>query len=336
MIDLTCLHCGAAFSVERPPGTKGRKPGFCSKECKLARRAEQWASRATVEHKCSECGTRPARQGGRKCNGCHYASRSRIPCSVCGEPTGWTTSHTKHVDPTKVRCRACTRAKCGTVASYGRGCRCERCRAAVAQAMRDYAARRRADGRPIRRPGRTDTFCCDCGERLLTGKGKGEGAPRCSPCGIRWRSNIRSAKRRRARLERFVREQAAGTPANPRWPWVQGDCAYCGETFTRKGMASGYCSKRCRRKDKKAKWITTTRRMALYARDEWTCQLCFEPVDRDADPLSDWSPTLDHIVPQSHALIPDHSDENLRTAHRWCNSVRGDGRWHADFFEEAS
>jgi len=117
---------------------------------------------------------------------------------------------------------------------------------------------------------------------------------------------------------------------------VQGDCDYCGEVFTRKGMASGYCSTKCRRKDKNVKWITSTRRLRLYERDNWTCQLCSEPVDRAADYLDDWAPTLDHIEPQSHALIPDHSDANLRTAHRWCNAVRGDGTYHVDFFEEAS
>jgi 5-methylcytosine-specific restriction endonuclease McrA len=36
------------------------------------------------------------------------------------------------------------------------------------------------------------------------------------------------------------------------------------------------------------------------------------------------SATLDHIIPQSHMLIPDHSDRNLRLAHRSCNSARGD------------
>lgn len=134
--------------------------------------------------------------------------------------------------------------------------------------------------------------------------------------------------------------------STPKW-WavlVSGPCAWCGENFTGTGSTTVYCSKRCARAAGKARHLTktgrfavsTVRRRRLYERDDWTCQLCFEPVDRDADPLSDWAPSLDHIEPQSHALIPDHSDENLRTAHRWCNAVRGDGTYHADFFEEAS
>ena len=71
-------------------------------------------------------------------------------------------------------------------------------------------------------------------------------------------------------------------------------------------------------------------RRAIYERDDWTCQICYEPVEPDADPLSDWFPSLDHIVPQSHQLIPDHSPEALRTAHRWCNAVRGDLTYYTD------
>lgn len=82
--------------------------------------------------------------------------------------------------------------------------------------------------------------------------------------------------------------------------------------------------------------VPPSRRRRLYERDGWVCQLCFEPVDREAHYLDDWAPSLDHIIPQASTLVPDHSDANLRTAHRWCNAVRGDGTYHADFFEEAS
>jgi 5-methylcytosine-specific restriction endonuclease McrA len=71
-------------------------------------------------------------------------------------------------------------------------------------------------------------------------------------------------------------------------------------------------------------------RLAIYRRDEWTCQLCTEPVDpklMDSDPLNDWAPSLDHIDCQSWG-VRDHSPENLRLAHRWCNSVRGDETYY--------
>jgi len=70
-------------------------------------------------------------------------------------------------------------------------------------------------------------------------------------------------------------------------------------------------------------WIAPKARHALYERDDWTCQLCHEAIDRDAHWNTNYAPSLDHIVPQSHTLVPDHRPSNLRTAHRLCNSKRG-------------
>ena len=62
-------------------------------------------------------------------------------------------------------------------------------------------------------------------------------------------------------------------------------------------------------------------RLSVYERDGWTCQLCSEPVDVGADPLSDWYPSLDHVVPRSRGGSDEF--ENLQCAHRICNSKKG-------------
>lgn len=74
-------------------------------------------------------------------------------------------------------------------------------------------------------------------------------------------------------------------------------------------------------------YIPEKTRAAVYERDAWMCRLCDEPTQPDADPNSDWYPSLDHIKPQSAG--GSHDITNLRTCHRWCNSVRGA---HADLF----
>lgn len=74
--------------------------------------------------------------------------------------------------------------------------------------------------------------------------------------------------------------------------------------------------------------IAPAARRAVYERDGWTCQICAEPVDPDAPANSTWDATLDHIVPRSLGGSDDPG--NLRLAHRWCNSVRGDLRFHND------
>lgn len=80
-------------------------------------------------------------------------------------------------------------------------------------------------------------------------------------------------------------------------------------------------------------WIAESVRISVFERDGWVCQLCGEPTDRLAGPNSDWFPSLDHIVPQSKG--GGHDRDNLRTAHRWCNAVRGAEDFHAELFEVA-
>jgi len=76
-------------------------------------------------------------------------------------------------------------------------------------------------------------------------------------------------------------------------------------------------------------WIDPQVRRSLYERDNWTCHLCGHAVDRGAHHNADLAPSLDHLVPRSITPVPNHSPDNLRTAHRVCNSIKGistDGR----------
>lgn len=114
--------------------------------------------------------------------------------------------------------------------------------------------------------------------------------------------------------------------------WFAGPCGWCGADFTFNQPQARFCSKQCSRRWWRAKRDSRFRiapklRLAVYERDGWICQLCSEPVDRDAHYLDDRAPSLDHIECQSWVLIPDHSPENLRLACRICNSKRGDETW---------
>lgn len=70
---------------------------------------------------------------------------------------------------------------------------------------------------------------------------------------------------------------------------------------------------------RKHRWQRVTR---LMARDGMGCAICGEPLDRHVrDPNDEAYITFDHIVPRARGGV-DKLD-NLRLAHRVCNSERG-------------
>lgn len=114
--------------------------------------------------------------------------------------------------------------------------------------------------------------------------------------------------------------------------WVR-NCPWCETTFVARMDHQVHCSRDCgkqRDKHKSGKfWISDNVRYSIYSRDRWLCQLCMEPVDPSlAGTWDDWAPSLDHVVCRSWTEQPDNSPGNLRLAHRWCNSVRGNESYH--------
>lgn len=118
--------------------------------------------------------------------------------------------------------------------------------------------------------------------------------------------------------------------------FVAGDCTWCGEAFCTPSTtgAARYCSARCagryarhRRSLKTGRFRPSlTLRRRVYERDGYVCLICNEPTDRHSHYLSDWHPSLDHVTPRSKGGADD--EDNLRTAHRWCNAVINDGRYY--------
>lgn len=225
---------------------------------------------------------------------------------------------------------------CGTIAAYQRGCRCTECRAANTDNHKRYRARYKAQhghrlpSQTVRanRPAPRRATCVDCGKLLRRCLAD---VPRCRPCFLVERERLRRAASKRRAATRRLAVAAAGTSST--WVWTTGECAGCLTYFVRHGQTSRFCSTACSRRARRSWKIALRDRLAIYERDVWQCQLCMEPVDRDlmsVDPANDWAPSLDHIEPQSWALIPDHSPTNLRLAHRWCNSVRGDLTYYGD------
>lgn len=113
-------------------------------------------------------------------------------------------------------------------------------------------------------------------------------------------------------------------------------CVVCGNEFT-SAHGSMICSDRCRKKYRNR---NGDRRInsgivddsditleSLFKRDGGICHICGKPcdyedytVDGDVFIAGNWYPSIDHVVPVSKG--GRHSWDNVKLAHRLCNSVK--------------
>lgn len=124
------------------------------------------------------------------------------------------------------------------------------------------------------------------------------------------------------RLDRNARERATRQRPAP------GSCALCGVILRHGGRAGRprvYCSDRCKKilKSRSASGHRGYQKHSaeVFLRDGFTCGICDYPVRVDAEPNDPEAATLDHVVPR--ALGGSDGLENLQTAHRYCNIVKG-------------
>jgi hypothetical protein len=108
-------------------------------------------------------------------------------------------------------------------------------------------------------------------------------------------------------------------------------CVECGNEFTAYKSNAKWCSKICRirttgrdasrrRSPARPGWKPYTDR-EIFERDGWICQICCEPVDREASRRHDDGVTIDHIIPLSRGGADN--PVNVVTAHWRCNRDKG-------------
>lgn len=249
-----------------------------------------------ITRACVECGDRPANKGHRKCGPCRYKELPTSECEGCGREMP-----------------IVARGRCGSCLS-----RDSRARRGYTRAVHSRVCEFCSE--PFETKDSRTRFCS-----AFCGYGGTYGWSKSKDVVLRT-----SAKKPTPVWRGHVVPSSQGFSA--------GRCEECGERFVREGRTS-YCSARCRdrasnRRQRLArgKFVVPDRvRREIYERDGWVCQLCETPVDVGLPVEHVLSATLDHIVPQSHQLVPDHSPSNLRLAHRICNSLRGDGLREVDY-----
>jgi len=162
------------------------------------------------------------------------------------------------------------------------------------------------------------------------------------------KERIRKAKERKRLAEE--RRRTAEEEKNRTYTLT---CDQCGETFIRGRRKKKHCSKLCttrsswkraevsRRKKLKEngriQWDITLDKVCL--RDEGVCHICGEVCDKEDYVITDQGyyiageghPSIDHVLPVSKGGT--HTWDNVRLAHRRCNTLKRD-KVSSDSFEQ--
>lgn len=260
-----------------------------------------------------------------------------LPCRVCDEKFSSKSMRRKFCSAECAESAVVNHGASG----YSRGCRCSTCRAGQLAAITEYNARKRLedgispDARYKRKRRGSDEQaevpCFICKLPLANVRADIARYPLHKACRVKAPNWIKCGyDKPTPKRDAFLRKAdkaSAGSFGNR--VFICGGCRWCGTLVVGVGF---YCSDNCkksaafkRRSSGASFQISPRARKEIYERDSWTCQLCFHPVNSELHYRDNWAASLDHIIPQSQQLIPDHSPSNLRLAHRMCNSMRGDG-----------
>lgn len=294
-----CKHCGENFV----PAPKGKISQYCSRTCWEAGRY----SSVKIQ------GPRP----------CKYCGENFVPAPVRGRDPLYCTDRCR-----KDSHRATREAALPPIAPRD----CDHCGSRYTPASRlpsKYCStkclrRAGADARLMRLRLERDTWservpCENCGSDFVLTSSN----PLRRHCSARCRDH--TGNRRRV----YTPKTYEPIP-----------CNYCGKIFTPPRFGTGgprtCCSPEHQREYRMERiWASNHRRREImtapdaekflfkdiFERDKWVCQLCNEPVDRDAkypDPLSR---SLDHILPLSRG--GRHKESNAQLAHLGCNISKG-------------
>lgn len=135
---------------------------------------------------------------------------------------------------------------------------------------------------------------------------------------------VLASRAQRYAIDPAMRERLKRAAAARRPPTKKRSCRRCGIAMMMGSVAGlqGTCVA-CKRLLGYKVGISRGQRLAIYERDGWVCQICRRAVEPTLHPNHTFAATLDHIIPRSVAPFPDDSPQNLRLAHRSCNSARG-------------
>ena len=183
--------------------------------------------------------------------------------------------------------------------------------------------------------GRVILRCKTCGheiERRADAVIKNTYEIRCDEC-YRSQCELQNSEREKKKAEKAAKRENAKRQREP----IKKVCRQCGAEYITNYSKSVYCSRECARKHGNTwsdKRITKDKRIdnginvrSLYKRDKGVCWICGQQCDltdyttRNGSFIAgDWYPSVDHV--QAICDGGEHSWQNVRLAHRICNTRR--------------
>ena len=193
--------------------------------------------------------------------------------------------------------------------------------------------------------GRVDLRCKECGavfNRSMISVRKGHCS--CPTCREK-RDKIRRGKAAAERLEKQKQRDAQkrqkeieNAKRAEQIELVFHTCPVCGTMTTRRKYCSNVCREKAHNSTKDANRRKKIRNamvdnditiMGLFKRDAGVCYLCGGRCNTEDYVMrgetfiaGDWYPSIDHVVPLAKG--GEHSWNNVRLAHRRCNSLKSD------------
>ena len=101
--------------------------------------------------------------------------------------------------------------------------------------------------------------------------------------------------------------------------------AYCCKKYVKKANDKKHPERKADERQRRAARlrgakVEQIKRLQIYARDNWICQLCGKKVNKHHKYPHPMSPSIDHIIPLSQGGT--HEPVNVQLAHFICNSKR--------------
>lgn len=186
--------------------------------------------------------------------------------------------------------------------------------------------------------GQRPKWCLDC-RKVAARVQVDKVCPQCGASGIRYDSiycsKVCAGQARRTPKPPPPTPKVKAWPRAPRSVIFITDCCVCDRVFVSRYTVST-CSPSCsaikasddkrrqkliRRARQRDAYVADVSPLAIYKRDDWTCQLCGDPIDRTAKAPAPMAPTIDHVVALANGGT--HEPSNVQAAHFQCNCVKG-------------